>query len=452
MTDASNIYYAGKTGSGIRRLRRAGKIAPLLALTLMFTACTTNLQTKVSGNLNQLSKQLTVAILPVEVIAKGQAETAALFRQTLYANLKESKFNLLERYVVDGLLKRNNLTNPSQFLNINPMRFAEILGVDAVLISRINKVERSYLILHSSIEIGVSVQMVDTRTGEILWRAEQTESDFQGIGKIPTGITAAILGPLQFVTNKLNLYRLTSKLVNKLTAIIKKPEEATKEEIFEKPLIASAATRELKKMEEIRNLEAEWADDVAAYTEVPDLKKDSPDTESDPNSNTESSRKVEPTPVGYQPEAPMPIAKPASETEEMKPTPIQWTPRKNEPEPEPTVAENISTALPVESVPTQTDVAPEAKPAPAPKETQSALPRYTIQVGAYKTKTNAERMMRRLSGKGYKTYVTPYSKNGTTLFKVNVEKFTDKQQAYTLAHKLTQKENLKNFVTTINPG
>ena len=143
-----------------------------LMLALMFTACSTNLQAKVAGNLNQLSNSQTVAILPVETMEKGQKETAAMFRQGLYANLKQSKFNLLERYVVDSLLKRHNLINPAQFIKMNPMEFAEILGVDAVLITRINKVERSYMVVHSSIEIGISVQMVDTRTGEYMERAQ----------------------------------------------------------------------------------------------------------------------------------------------------------------------------------------------------------------------------------------------------------------------------------------
>ena len=143
-------------------------IALALMLALMFAACSTSLQTKVAGNLNRLSTHQTVAILPVEIMEKAQKETAAMFRQGLYANLRQSKFNLLERYVVDSLLKQHNLIDPAQFIKMNPMEFAEILGVDAVLISRINKVERSYMIVHSSIEIGISAQMVDTRTGEIL--------------------------------------------------------------------------------------------------------------------------------------------------------------------------------------------------------------------------------------------------------------------------------------------
>ena len=139
-------------------------------LTLL-SACASDLQTKVSGHLNALSKNQTVAILPVQASDAGQMEMAKIFRQGLHANLKQSKFNLLEKYIVDGLLKQNNLNNPANFLAINPMHFGEILGADAIVFSRINKVERSYFIVHSSIELSVSVEIVDTRTGEILWRA-----------------------------------------------------------------------------------------------------------------------------------------------------------------------------------------------------------------------------------------------------------------------------------------
>jgi cell division septation protein DedD len=451
MTSIPDIRFREKVASK-KYLRRAGEITLALSLALTFSACATNLQTKVSGNLGQLSKNQTVAILPVEIVDKGQKETAALFRQTLYANLQESDFNLLEPYIVDGLLKQNNLTDPAQFLHINPMQFTEILGADAVLISRINKVERSYMIVHSSIEIGVSVQMVDTRTGEILWRAEQTESDFQGIGKIPTGIFAAAIGPARFVTNKLNLRRMTSKLVDKLTAVIKEPSEIKEKETFEKPLIASTATRDLEKVEDMQDLEAEWAADVAAYTEVPKLKENSTGTESDPKYDTESSGKDQPKLVRDQMGTQEGINKPAPETEEMKPVQIHWTPRKEKSKPKPKPAESTETILSAKTAQPTTIATPELETKPQPRGTYPALAQYTIQVGAYKAKVNAERMMHTLTSKGYKAYITPHAKDGTTIFKVNVEKFENKEQAYNLARTLTQKENLKNFVVTVNPG
>ena len=374
----------------------------VLALTLVFqsTACSTNLQSKVAGNLNQLSKQQTVAILPVEIIKKGQEETGEMLRQGLYANLQGAKFKLLERYVVDGLLKQHNLHNPADFLKINPMQFAEILGADAVLITRINKVERSYLVIHSSIEIGISAQLVDTRTGEILWRAEQTEQDYQGIAKIPTGISSAILGPIQFVTNKLNLHRMTSKLVNKLTAIVKNPEDAKKKETFKDTLISSSATRDLKKIKDVENLKTEWAEDVSAYTETP------------------------PDPIDQKETL---LSKP-HKSQGSPPSKINWKQRKMSLKP--IIPQHGTNITPVQ------------------KLKQNQFPQYTIQIGAYKTEENAHQMVNQLLKKGYKAHIKSELKHGTPLFKVLVEKFNNKDKAYDLANKLVNKENLPNFIVT----
>jgi hypothetical protein len=388
----------------------AVKVAIVLTLTLTFTACTTSLQTKVAGNLNHVSEQQqSVAILPVEILKKDQKETARMLRQGLYSHLKESNFNLIERYVVDGLLKQHGLNNPADFLKINPMQFAEILGADAVLISRVNKVKRSYLVIHSSIEIGVSAQLVDTRTGEILWRAEQTEQDYQGIAKIPTGISSALLGPIKFVTNKLNLRRLTSKLVDKLTAIVKNPEDAEKKETFEETLIASTTTRDLDKIKTVNALETEWAQDSAAYTKLPFTSK----TQRNFQKGLTSIRR------GFAPN-----------TDEILPNHINWVPRKT----------NLPTVTPANNT-------------SDPKSTLSDLGeplQYTIQVGAYKTESNANQMATYLLEKGYRPHINSGLKDGAPLFKVHIEEFSDKEDAHKLAKKLTTKENLSSFVTTIS--
>ena len=399
------------------------KVALVLMLTLTFTACTTSLQSKVAGNLNHVSEQQqSVAILPVEILKKDQKETAKMLRQGLYAHLKESNFNLIERYIVDGLLKQHGLKNPADFLKINPMQFAEILGADAVLISRVNKVKRSYLVVHSSIEIGVSAQLVDTRTGEILWRAEQTEQDYQGIAKIPTGISSAVLGPIQFVTNKLNLRRLTSKLVDKLTAIVKNPEDAEKRETFEEPLIASTTTRDLDKIKTVNALETEWAKDSAAYTKLPFPSK----TQRSFQEGSSSTRQ-----------------RFVPEFEATIPSHLNWVPRKKNlpvvtPERQTRILSqsNILTTVPASTTSTQ-------------KSTRSEPPQYTIQVGAYKTEANAKQVVNNLLEKGYRAYVNPDLKDGASLFKVHIDEFSDKKQARKLAEKLTIKENLPSFVTTI---
>lgn len=220
--------------------RNGWRVLVIVVLMVGLSACTNSLQTRVSGNLGKMSSLQTIAILPVEVQSNGQMEMARVFRQNLHANLRQSSFNILEHYIVDGQLQQHGLMDPAKYGEIDPMKFGEALGVDAVLISRINRVQKAYMLIHSSLEFSVSVEMIDTRTGEILWVAEQTESEVQGIAKIPTGIVSALIAPIVLVTNQLKLNELTTSMVDKLTSIVKNPYEADEEKTFNEPRIAAA--------------------------------------------------------------------------------------------------------------------------------------------------------------------------------------------------------------------
>ena len=427
-----------KNNQYIKFLQRL--VAGCMALSL--SACATDLQTRVSGHLTALSKNQTVAILPVETSDPGQKEMAKMFRQGVYANLKQSEFHLLERYVIDGLLKQNKLTDPSTLLDINPMQFGEILGVDAIVFSRINKVERSYFVLHSSIELSVSVQMVDTRSGEILWRAEQTEQDFSGIGKIPTGITTALLAPIQFVTNKFNLSRMTSNMVDKLTVLVKHPNEAERENQFEKPIIAKKATHELKKIEELQQLKAEWQEAMILHEEA-ELSTGSENLESNkeplveittkPESNSVKKNKMQAHSTVQKikrVESEMPPLSPQKEA--MIPTPIYMS--------QATTVKPIAVIESKQALPITRSYVGTSSQQLISSKTQL----YTVQVGAYKTKAHASKLEQSLKRKGYDVFIT---RNGKNLYRVQIDRFESKEDAIKLADRIEIKEKLKNFVT-----
>ena len=411
----------------------------LILLLTLIPACASDLQTKVSGHLNGLSKHQTVAILPVEASNVGHKEMANMFRQGLYANLKQSKFNLLEKYIIDGLLKQNHLNDPGSFLNINPMQFGEILGADAIVFSRINKVERSYLIVHSSIELSVSVQMVDTRTGEILWRAEQTEHDFSGIGKIPTGITTALLAPIQFVTNKFNLSKMTSKMVDKLTALVKKPENAQKETQFENTVISKNATTDLKKIEEVQQLKAEWDEKLV-------MGKGTQISSSQKSQNETQNKKKNLSPpllIGkIQSEVPLKANVRKVVTVETEMSPHLNTPKTNNVEaiiPIPLSTYNATLAI---QPPIDAQKSEEKIKLSESTNNSLKLTFFTVQVGAYKKKTYAQTLLNKLLKKGYKAFLVS---EGT--YKVQVDKFKNLQDAQQLARHILEKEKIKNFVT-----
>jgi hypothetical protein len=446
-------------GSNSGYLQRARMLIGIL-LCLTVSACTTDLQMKVSGNLNQLSQNQTVAILPIEIANSQQKETAVLFRQSLHANLQESNFNLLEHYVIDQLLKKNDLTDPSKFSTINPMRLGEILGTDAVVISRLNRVERSYFLVHSSIEMSVSVEMVDTRTGEILWHAEQVESDFQGIGKIPTGIFAAILSPIYFVTNKLNLDRLTSKMVSKLTDLVKNPEELQAKDTFEQTVIASAASGDIEKIKEAEKVRAKFhpATIVESAKLVEKVETNSNET---PGNTKKTALKelvvaqLEPAPE-LEPALPnlsaLP-AEPAVETHDkfavynvqpVKLTDSVYLDKLIEKERQEALKISAN-KKPEGALKTTTRVIEQST-----FEKQNSAIQYTIQVGAYKTQRFAQRLFNNLVKKGYNAFIRPFKNEETKIYRVQVEAFEDKTDATLMAQKLRSEENIPNFVTVVN--
>ncbi|MHB8881841.1 MAG: SPOR domain-containing protein [Thermodesulfovibrionales bacterium] len=127
---------------------------------------------------------------------------------------------------------------------------------------------------------------------------------------------------------------------------------------------------------------------------------------------------IEPAAESSRPPVPAPVAQPAA------PAPEPRTPGK----------ESVRVS------------APEARPAPAVRTTEESS--YTVQVGAFRNKAEAERFRAKYSKKGYKIYIRPVKENkNMTIYKLRAGEFRDKKDAEVLALKLKKTEDLKTFVT-----
>jgi cell division protein FtsN len=304
--------------------------------------------------------------------------------------------------------------------------------------------------------------MVDTRTGEILWHAEQIESDFQGIGKIPTGIFAAILSPIYFVTNKLNLDRLTSKMVSKLTDLVKNPEELEAKDTFNQTVIASAASGDIEKIKEAEKVRAKFH-----QATIDESAKQVEEVETNSNETPENTKKtalkelvvaqLEPAPE-LEPALPnlsaLP-AEPAVKTHEKHTVyeiqPVKFT-EETSVDLDTLIEKERQEALKItahkkteRALKTTTRVIEQST-----FEKQNSAIQYTIQVGAYKTQRFAQRLFNNLVEKGYNAFIRPFKSEETKIYRVQVEAFEDKTDATLMAQKLRSEENIPNFVTVVN--
>ncbi len=135
--------------------------------------------------------------------------------------------------------------------------------------------------------------------------------------------------------------------------------------------------------------------------------------------------------------------KPAINTKEEKPKsePVEKVAEKvNKPETE-TVKKEAPKKEPPKPKPATVE---ETKPFPIQSKTANY---YTIQVGAFSSKAEAEKLKRRLKKKGYTVFINT-SKRGKILYRVRVGRFLKRSDAEAAALKLSINEKLKTFIVT----
>ena len=86
----------------------------------------------------------------------------------------------------------------------------------------------------------------------------------------------------------------------------------------------------------------------------------------------------------------------------------------------------------------------QTKPFPIQSKTTNY---YTIQVGAFSSKSDAEKVKRRLQKKGYTVFINT-SKRGKILYRVRVGRFLKRSDAEAAALKISINEKLKTFIVT----
>ena len=162
---------------------------------------------------------------------------------------------------------------------------------------------------------------------------------------------------------------------------------------------------------------------------------------------------TEPTPLGDEAEAPAPVTEVAAATPPAPPKtlpPVEPRTPKVEPKetakPKPAPA---MTAVPP-AVAKPAPVAP-PKPTPEPVAVTASAPaasggKIAVQVGAFKTRNEADALAKRLSGRGYAVYVMAPTNDGKNVFRVRVGNYASADEAQRVSARLTSQERLKPWI------
>lgn len=99
---------------------------------------------------------------------------------------------------------------------------------------------------------------------------------------------------------------------------------------------------------------------------------------------------------------------------------------------------------PAASAPATPPIKPEAQQEAKPKtDTVAAKPIYSVQIGAFKSKANADALAKKYKDKGYDSFVHAGIKDKETIYRVLVGKSENRKEINTLASSISAKEKLK---------
>jgi len=141
-------------------------------------------------------------------------------------------------------------------------------------------------------------------------------------------------------------------------------------------------------------------------------------------------------------------AAPVSSQEDLKE--LTYAKRLEAPEPPPEPAVEPVAPTPVPAIAEQPKVEKPAPAAATTKAVDAGEPKgtgFVVQVASLRSRGEADAIAKRLSSKGFPSFVTTPGSSGPKVFRVRVGKYADRQEAETVARKLEKEEQFKPWIT-----
>lgn len=102
---------------------------------------------------------------------------AQKMRMTFYGQLAHLPFELIHPTRIDRRLKEKGITSWETLRTLRPEQMRALLNVDAVVFGEVTHFDYHYAFLYTQLAAGLRVEMISARTGELLWRFQDTRRD-----------------------------------------------------------------------------------------------------------------------------------------------------------------------------------------------------------------------------------------------------------------------------------
>mgnify|MGYP001237703005 CR=1 FL=1 len=188
----------------------------------------------------------TVALLPFRsLVGEGRVEGSRSFfnfltwrkevhpehleqrmRQSFFGQFSQLEFDHVKLSRVDRVLKREELDSWEKIRSIPPRRLGELLEADALVFGQITQFDYYYAFLYAQLAVGLSMEMIDAKTGEVLWRVHDARRDHTI--RVVYDPIAVVVGLFQvgFAMRPIAMMRAMDEISRELVGTIPPPLES----------------------------------------------------------------------------------------------------------------------------------------------------------------------------------------------------------------------------------
>ncbi len=185
----------------------------------------------------------TVAILPFHsLIGQGRIERSRFLykqltgrpegnpqpleegmRRAFFGQFAQLEFDHVNLSRVDRILKREELDSWEKIKSCSPQRLGDLLGADALIFGQVTNFDYYYAFLYSQLAVGLSMEMVDAKSGEILWKVQDARRDHT-VRIVYDPIALAVgLFQIGFSLRSINMMRAMDEICRELVGTIPPP-------------------------------------------------------------------------------------------------------------------------------------------------------------------------------------------------------------------------------------
>ncbi len=146
-------------------------------------------------------------------------------RRAFFGQFAQLEFDHVKTSRIKRTLRREGLDSWEKMKSLSSQRLGELLGADALIFGEVTHFDYYYAFLYSQLAVGLSLEMVDTRTGEVLWRVHDARRDHTV--RVVYDPIALVVGLFQvgFSMRPINMMRAMDEICRELVGTIPPPQD-----------------------------------------------------------------------------------------------------------------------------------------------------------------------------------------------------------------------------------